>query len=124
MRIANDDLIEAGTLTDMSVNIISVPIWLGHIVNYSIQLEFTGSPVGTFKLQYSDDEGNPSLPPPTQYEGVSNFTDVAGSSQAITAAGNHMWDVANCGSCWVRFVYTKGSSTGTLTGARFNVKGA
>lgn len=124
MRIANDDLIAAGTPTDMSISIDSTPIWLGHIVNYSIQLVFTSNPNGTLKLQISDDEGNPSLPPTEQYNEVTHWTDITGSSQAITASGDHTWDVANSGHRWVRFVWTHSSGNGTLTSARFNIKGA
>lgn len=123
MRIGNDSFIEEGTLTDMSVDITSTPVWLGHICNYAIQLVFTGSPNGSFRLQASNDEGNPSLAPTEQYAGVTHWTDVQDSNQAITAAGNHMWTVENAGYRWVRFVWSVTSGTGTLTSAQFNVKG-
>lgn len=124
MRIGNDNFITAGTQTDMSMSFNSTPVWLGHIINYSIQLFFSGSPNGTFKLQLSDDVGNPSLPPTEQYAGVDHWTDFNGSSQTIVASGDHMWEVINSGSRWVRFVWTRNSGTGTLTSARFDIKGA
>jgi len=124
MRIGNDDFIAAGTSSNMGASFNSTPVWLGHIVNYSIQLVFSNSPVGTLKLQVSNDEGNPSLAPTEQSEGVTNWTDVTGSSQAISASGDHTWDVANTGSRWCRFVWTRSSGSGTLTSARFNIKGA
>lgn len=122
MRIGNEDFIAEGTQTSMATSFNSTPVWLGHICNYSIQLVFTGAPVGTFKLQASDDYGNPSLAPTQQYQGVVNWTDITGSPQPIAAAGNHMWTVANAGYRWVRFVWT-GTGAATLTSARFNVKG-
>ncbi len=124
MRIANDDFIQAGTTSDMSISFNSTPVWLGHIVNYSIQLTFTDNPNGILKLQLSNDIGNPSLAPTEQYKGVSHWTDVTGSSQTITESGDHMWEVANSGSRWVRFVWTASSGSGTLTTARFDIKGA
>lgn len=123
MRIGNESFIEEGTSTNMGASFNSTPVWLGHICNYAIQLVFTGTPTGSLKLQASNDEGNPSLPPAEQYAGVSNWTDIADSGQAVTAAGNHMWQVSNAGYRWVRFVWSRTSSTGTLTVATFNVKG-
>lgn len=123
MRIGNDSFIEDGTATDMSVTITSTPVWLGHICNYAIQLVFTGSPVGSFKLQASNDEGNPASAPTEQYKGVVNWTDIIDSPQAIGAAGNHMYTVEDAGYRWVRFIWTPSSGSATLTIARFNVKG-
>lgn len=122
MRIAN----EAITLssTDMSGSITGTAIYLGHICNYSIQLVFTGSPSGTFKLQCSNDAGNPNgAVPPSLSSGVTNWTDIAGSSQVISAAGDITYQVENAGYAWVRVVYTFTSGTGTITSARVNVKG-
>lgn len=123
MRIGNDDLIESGTLTDMAQSITGTPTYLGHICNFAIQLVFTGLPVGSFKLQVSSDEGSPTQAAPGNYANVTHWSDVAGSTQAITAAGTHMWEVADSGNCWVRFVYTRVSGTGTLTSAICNIKG-
>ncbi len=122
MRIANENLISAPV--DMSADFTLRPLWLGHICNYAIQLVFTGSPVGTFKLQASDDPGQPDgASNSNQAIGVSNWTDVMDSSQGIAAAGNHMWTVQNAGYTWVRVVYTAASGSGSLTSARGNVKG-
>ena len=121
MRIQNEDLTLSGT--DMTSNITSDPIWLGHIAHFSIQVVFTGStPNGTFKLQASNDKGANDYR--IASASVTNWTDISGSSQGITAAGDHMWNVQNCGYRWVRVVWTDSSSTaGTITVARFNVKG-
>lgn len=123
MRVVNDDLVLSGT--NMNTDITSDPIWIGHIINYSIQLVFTGaSPTGTFKLQASLDAGQPQNPVEANRDtGITNWTDIAGSSQAISAAGNHMYTVENAGYQWVRVVWTAGVSVGTLTSARFFAKG-
>ena len=92
MRIRTEDLTLDGT--DMTSNIVSNQIWLGHIANYAIQLVFTGSPNGAFKLQASVDEPDKKNPAETT---VTNWTDIADSTQTITASGDHMWTVENAG---------------------------
>lgn len=122
MRIANEDLINA-TPVDLSVSANLRPLWLGHICNYSIQLVFTGSPVGSFKLQASDDPGMANGGQQPQALNVTNWSDVSGSTVAVSAAGNVLYDIANAGYNFVRVVYTATSGTGSLTSARANVKG-
>ncbi len=121
MRIGNDKLIDNSQA--MSSNFELAPIWLGHIENYSIQLFFTGTPNGVFKLQASNDLGNPVKGEAYAANGVENWTDILNSEQAITEAGDHMWQVCNAGYRWVRVVYTNSGGTGSLDLARFNVKG-
>ena len=120
MRIQNKALTLSGT--DMESDITSDPIWLGHIANYSIQVVFTGSPDGTLKLQASNDFGarDGSL----DQVSIDHWTDIIGSSQNITASGDHTWTVENAGYRWVRMVWTdSASSDADITSARFNVKG-
>lgn len=122
MRIAND-LITLDS-TDLSANITSEPIWLAHICNYSIQLVFAGAPQGEFKLQLSNDFGNAQAAQEDNRDfQITHWTDITGSEQAILAAGNHTWQVQNAGYRWVRVIWTFSSGTGTLSSARFNVKG-
>ncbi|MBV6514156.1 MAG: hypothetical protein FMNOHCHN_03746 [Ignavibacteriaceae bacterium] len=122
MRIANSSLITSSV--DLSSSWESEGIWLGHISQYSIQLVFTGAPQGNFKLQCSNDLGKSSQTNSGwSDEGVVNWTDVADSAQAITAAGDHAWDVADVGYRWVRVVWTFTGGTGNLTSAVFNGKG-
>lgn len=127
MRVKNEDILVidgAAATTTLGASLNMRPIWLGHIAHYSIQLVFTGTPAGTFKLQASNDEGSPhAAGDAAKYSGVSNWTDVADSSQVVAAAGNIMWDVQNASYNWVRVVYTRSSSTGTLTVGRAYVKG-
>lgn len=130
MRINNEDLLVVdGTRATVSLASSSNlrPLWLGHVLNYGIQLVFTGTPDGTFKLQVSNDRGQPEASGDAQkYAGVTNWTDVADSSQTISAAGNVYYDVQLSGAEWVRVVWTAsgaGSGTPTLTSARAKIKG-
>lgn len=91
--------------TDLSNSTVtSDPIPAYMVSKLSIQIVFTGSPTGTFKLQGSTDRG---------YGTPSNWTDLSNMSSAVTAAGDIMWTVE--GVKWVRMVYTKTSGTGTIT---------
>ncbi len=82
------------TLTSSSVDMTEFAIG-------AIQAVYTGSPVGTFKLQISNDN--------------STFSDYTGSSNAITVAGDFMWNLVDAGYSYVRLVYTKTSGTGSVT---------
>ena len=119
MRIQNEQLTLSGV--DMTANITSDAVWLGHIANLSIQLVFTGSPNGVLKLQASCDEQDRSNPKNTV---VTNWTDVSGSHITITAAGDHMWTIENAGYTFIRVVWTDSASgVSTITSARYQVKG-
>ena len=130
MRINNEDLLEVNgvrVVVSLAASTSLKPIWLGQTVNYSIQLTFTGTPDGTFKLQASDDVGNSTATADTQmYEKVVNWTDIFGSEQEITEGGNHTWRACNAGYPWVRVVWTAaGAGTSpVLTEARSLVQGA
>lgn len=127
MRVNNENLLEVDgspVSASLGANLNLKPIWLGHIANYSVQLVFTGTPNGNFKLQASCDPGHPNAASESEkYSNVSNWTDVADSSFTVSAAGDVMWDVQNTGYEWVRVVYTRVSSTGTITSGRAKVKG-
>lgn len=122
MRIANEDLL-SGLPVDLATSSNTRSLWLGHICNLSIQIVFTGTPVGAFKLQASDDAGSANGGLFPQDTSVSNWTDITGSSQAISAAGNIMWNIQNAGYNFIRVSYTASSGTGSLASARANVKG-
>lgn len=129
MRVKNEDLLVVDGVAvsgSLAASANYRPIWLGHIANYAIQLIFTGTPAGTFKLQASNDLGQPQAAGDAQkYSGVSNWTDISGSEQTVAAAGNHMWTVENAGYNWVRVVWTASGAgtTPVLTVARAYVKG-
>ncbi len=116
MRTNNDSIVSAG---DMSASINSDSTYLDQVVLASIQAVWSGAPVGTIKVQLSNDvgadlNGNGS---------VSNWTDVSGSSVSTGGSANsYIWELPNIGARWVRLVYTRVSGTGTLN-ARRTIKG-
>lgn len=127
MRIFNEDILDVDgvrTTPSLATSFQLHPIYLGHIVDFSIQLVFTGTPGGNFKLQVSNDLGKINATSEAeQVSGVTNWTDVADSAQTISAAGDHTWAVENAGYRWVRVLWTFTGGSGTLTSARVNGKG-
>lgn len=117
MLTTNKRLVTAGA---MASTITSTAQQLANVITFSIQAVFTGSPVGTFKLQCSTDtatDGTPTLVQPT------NWDDIPNSSYAITAAGSNTWNYSgNTGFSWVRLVYTASSGSGVLN-VKINTKG-
>lgn len=127
MKINNEDILDIdGVRTEPSLgaSFELKPLYLGSIADYSIQLVFSGTPVGSWKLQVSNDPGRITANSESgKYTGVTNWTDLTGSAQSITEAGDHTWNAKGTGYLWVRVVWTRVSGTGTLTSARQNVKG-
>jgi hypothetical protein len=120
MKIYNKPLTLSGTV--MNTTITSQPQELTQMFGYSIQVVFTGTPTGTFKLQASSDpQGNlPGAAGPT------HWSDITGSPYAVSAAGNYMWNVFDVMYNYVRLVYTDasgGASTAVITFAVLNGKG-
>lgn len=75
---------------------------LGEGQGCSIHADFSGSTLaGTLKLQSSNDN--------------TDWVDVASSSQAVTSAASHMWNVTSAQYRYIRPVWTASSGTGTLT---------
>jgi hypothetical protein len=122
MKIHNFALTLDGT--DMTSAIVSTPIWLGHVLHYSIQAVYTGTPNGSFKLQASNDQGSETNDIVNAI--ITNWTDVSGSTINVSAAGDLMYSLENAGYRWVRLVWTDTSSgsPSTVTVAQINTKGA
>jgi len=127
MRQGSSPLTNGGALLtagDLSASFNTDAVNLISIYAYSIQVTWGSgsSPVGTFKLQGSNDPGDNG-----SGQGVSaptNFTDISSSSQAISGnSGSIMYDVTECSYRWVRLVYTRASGNATVTAANINVKG-
>jgi hypothetical protein len=92
----------------MGASINSSGIDLNQQMIYAIQAVWTGTPAGTLKIQVSND----IVPVASS---VVNWTDYTGSSQTLSgSAGDFVWNVLNVGYRWMRLVYTRSSSTGTL----------
>lgn len=109
------------TACDMSTaTCTSIGTDINQLSQYTIQAVYTGSPVGTFTLQVSTDQV-PTGVGADPASNVVNWTTYTGSSQAISAAGNFVWNVFPAGYHWVRLLYTKTSGTGSLS-AEFNGK--
>jgi len=118
MRVIRELLLDGA---DGSVNQTSLHGLLTHSVGNSIQIEITGTLVGSLKLQGSSDPV-----PDSNFQAktmkVDNWTDMLGSTQAITGSGTVMYNISDTFFNWVRVVYTSTSGTGTITAA-FNAKG-
>lgn len=123
------NIIPVGAVLNTTIN--SLAMQLNEMVNFSVQIVFTGTPTGSFKLQASDDPVPKQTMTPGA-NGVVTFTpvhwsDIANSSFTVTAAGDVMWDYNNRGFTYVRAVYTdtsSGSSTAVIASAVFNAVGA
>jgi len=121
MRVANDSLISSPA--DWSVPWQSQPISMQHIMNFSIQLFFSGSPAGMLRLQCSNDSVDSSRSESTWPSQVQKWTDIDSSEQLIAAAGDHTWSVCGAGYMWVRVSWAPTSGTAQLDSARFTAKG-
>ena len=117
MRIDNISLPDALGAT---TNYVSPAISLRHIAMYAVQLSYSAS-AATIKLQASCDDGHTTgQTVSTDSAGVTNWTDIADTSTAITGAGSTMWNMQDCGYRWFRIVST---GTATFTAAQVNLKG-
>lgn len=112
--------------TVLNANLNSAPMQLQHMFGFSIQLVWTGTPTGTFKLQGSSDSVYVAPRNTLSPETPVNWTDIANSSEAVSAAGSFMWNVSDAFYNFVRVVYTdasSGASTAAITVATMNGKG-
>lgn len=118
------NIIPVGTV--MNKNITSKVMQLQNGMFYNIQIVYTGTPTGTFKLQASsDNSATMTAAGQFPYTPV-NWTDVLNSSQAVVNAGSTMWNVEWASYNFIRVVYTDGSSgasTAVITVSTMNVKG-
>jgi hypothetical protein len=121
MRTLNAPVQVGAVDFDLSASRNGNPINLDYIDLCAIQAVITGSPVGSMKLQGSCDVGTSTTDGNPANNVVTNWTDVAGSSQAVSAAGNLMFNISDAGWKWLRVVYTFTSGTGTAV-VRINGK--
>jgi len=85
---------------DMSGNITSSAIDLSKTDGYSVDAQWTGSPVGTLKLQVSRD-------------GI-NFYDYPSSSISTSGISSAFWEITTVNYSKVQLVYTASTGSGTL----------
>lgn len=87
---------------DMAASFNSKPIYIDHLVDNAIQVVYTDAPVGTFKLQASNDE--------------ITYVDIANSAIAINGPGSTMWNYSGAGYLCMRVAYTATSGSGVVNG--------
>ncbi len=122
MRTSNPVVTWSGVSSvALSANRTSDPFPIPNMLTYSAQLVWSGggSPVGTWKLQASNDE--PTRDPGTgtaNISGLSNWTDT-GDTYSVGADGDVLFDIDMPGYRWARLVYTRTSGTATATGRWF-----
>lgn len=106
---------------DASVTQTSSAFQLNQVYGWSAQFVFTGSPVGSFKAQVSDDPGS-LAPYDNPGSSVTHWSDLQDSTIAVSGSGTPGINYNGTFYNWIRFVYTASSGTGTLS-ARLNSKG-
>lgn len=92
----------SGISGSMAASITSLSGYLDESAGFCIQASFTGAPVGSIKIQGSND---PIL---------LGYTDIPESVTAVSAAGSYMINVEFPYYSYVQLVYTRASGTGTL----------
>lgn len=126
MRIFNSKEINAADMTGTDV-VTSEPIWLGHIANWSVQLDWTrtsGALTGNYKIQVSNAATDTSQSPKLKPAEPVVWTDLGGASGSVVDApsGNALLNLVDAGYVWARIVYTNATGVGVLN-ARVNGKG-
>lgn len=120
------NIIPVNTVMNATINSMAVQVY--NAISFGIQVFFTGTPTGNFKLQASCDSAINAISS-GNYSGTNlptNWTDVANSTFTVSAAGNVEWDYDAPGFNWVRVVYTdtsSGTSTAIITSSTANIKG-
>jgi hypothetical protein len=93
---------------DMSGNLETDVIDTSRLDAVVFYAKFTGSPVGTLKVQVSIDD--------------INYVDLPDSEVSVTAAGDFMWNIVDTNFDKIKVVYTATSGSGTIN-IRANTKG-
>lgn len=116
MGITINDYILLFSGNSLAADLTSIAIDVTKITSYAIQIGWTGSPVGNFKLQANCDQ---------QPTASSVWEDITGASVAAGgASGSTIFNYgATPGTYWIRLVYKSTSGTGNITSAKYNGKG-
>lgn len=113
MNTFQKEILTAGDMSQATV--VSIGLDMDQIFVGSVQAHWTGTPVGDFTIEISNDivAVSQGADPAAN---VVNWTTYTGSSQAAGgAAGSFMWNISNIGVRWLRLKYTKSGSTGSVT---------
>ena len=123
MKANTSQLNFANAVMTGTTTIVSDPIPLDQIYGFAIQAIYTGTPIGSIKLQASSDaplhtsqtsNGGPDV--------VTNWVDIANSQYTIAGTGQYMWNYNGAFFRYVRIVYTNTSGVGHLA-AEICIKG-
>lgn len=100
----------------IATNYTSNPVNIQFLDNVCIQLNFTGTPTGTFAVQGSLDYSQNALTGVQTNAG--NWVPIALPITPVAsgAAGTILLDLNQLSFPWIRVVYTASSSTGVLDG--------
>lgn len=102
--ITNGDMSQS-SLTSQVTNI-------NQLDNVAYQLNWSGSPVGSFQVQVSIDYNQDEFGNVTN---AGHWTPLALSGGASTSGGSPIFiNVSQIGAPWIRVVYTRTSGSGTL----------
>lgn len=113
MRFNPFQLVSSGVL---GVNYTSSVVDLQQVWVFSLQASWTGSPIGEFKLQASNDiipvinnQDYPVTPPVV-------WTTISGSVNSTTAlsSASYVWNIDSPAYRWVRLSYVASTATGVL----------
>lgn len=117
VHLGTSDIVggDSGVSGAMTANITSLYQNLDEGVSFSVQVSYTGSPVGTIQLQASNDVLTSSADSPT------NWTPIPQSIATVNGAGNYMLNYDLPAFTWIQLVYTFTSGDGEMY-ANLNTK--
>lgn len=96
INVSFNDLTSASMSSDIESDIIFSPCH-----SLAVQAIYTGSPVGTLKIQYSLDK--------------INWSDLPNSGEGVNGAGNTIWNISDHAVLYARVTYARQTGTGILT---------
>jgi hypothetical protein len=117
VHLGTQDIVggSSGVSGNMTSPVTSLYKNLDEGVTFSVQASFTGSPVGTMQLQFSNDVLASSAQSPT------NWTPIPKTIASINGAGTYGVNYDLPGFTWIQLTYTPISGSGTMY-ANLNTK--
>lgn len=101
--------------TTLTADRVTAAIDISCVKGFALYTEWSAGVVGSVALQGS-------LDPVTTPASVSNWSDISGSSVAVSGANSTLWNVSDAHYTWVRIKFTFTSGTGTMTESYFHQK--